>query len=100
MDNLELDTMDTTEQQFKYKLQAQFEHLDNKNPSAGNAEISKFQLAQNQHRDTAALFIAHDSMLETIALADNCSHSRARYDQICNMFMPIGFDPASNVEME
>jgi hypothetical protein len=84
---------DTTDQQFKYKLQAQFEHTDAKNPSAGNSNTTKFQLAQNQHRDTAALFVAHDEMLHTVALAEGTSVARSRYNQIQNMFMPVGFNP-------
>jgi splicing factor 3B subunit 5 len=91
MNNVDLEN-DSTDQQFKYKMQVQFEKLDAKNPSAGNANTTKFELVQNQHRDSSALLIAHDSMLQTIAIGENISMSRARYQQLQNMSMPVGLE--------
>lgn len=82
--------------EFKRVMQAQLEHLDAKNPSSGNAQTTKFELVQNQHRDTAALLIAHDSMLQTICLHENISMGRARYEQLQHMAMPIGLDPRND----
>ena len=55
-----------------------------------NLNASEF--AQNQHRDLSALFCSHDSMLQTVALAENCSLARARYEQKQHMFRPIGIE--------
>lgn len=81
---------DDQDQGFKYKLQIQHEQMDRKNPSAGDVNTTKFQFVQNQHRDTAALFIAHPAMLDTIVLSENCTRRRAQYQMMETMAMPIG----------
>eukprot|EP00461_Guttulinopsis_vulgaris_P003500 UN03501 len=83
---------DEQDQGFKYKLQIQHEQIDRKNPSAGDSNTTKFQYVQNQHRDTTALFIAHSSMLDTVALSQNVTRRRAQFQMMQSMALPVGLE--------
>jgi len=48
---------------------------------------------QNQHRDTLASTIGHPHMLHTLAVAQNKSVARVRYEALQKMIQPVGKSP-------
>lgn len=53
--------------------------MQNKFVGTGHSDITKFEWASNQHRDTLASHIGHNDMLSYFAVAQNDSIGRVRY---------------------
>jgi len=81
----------------KYTIQSQAEHLQMKYVGAGHAEITKFEWLQNQHRDSLASYYGHAHMVQTMAVAQNQSIGRVRYELIQRMLQPVGKSPLATV---
>ncbi|KAI9007329.1 splicing factor 3B subunit 5/RDS3 complex subunit 10 [Gaertneriomyces semiglobifer] len=56
----------------------------------GHADTNKFEWVVNQHRDTYASIIGHNSLLAYTAVAENESMGRKRFEMIEKMLQPCG----------
>eukprot|EP00296_Roombia_truncata_P009895 JP448542.1.p2 GENE.JP448542.1~~JP448542.1.p2 ORF type:complete len:86 (+),score=17.55 JP448542.1:41-298(+) len=79
-------------------MQSQLEHLQLKYVGTGHADVTKFEWAINQHRDTYASSIGHHSMLGYGAIAQNESLGRMKYTFLQNMLQPCGKPPEKEEE--
>mmetsp|Transcript_4402 Transcript_4402/g.4176 ORF Transcript_4402/g.4176 Transcript_4402/m.4176 type:complete len:89 (-) Transcript_4402:352-618(-) len=59
----------------------------------GHADISKYEWATNQHRDTLSSHIGHYDQLSYYAVAQNESIGRVRMQMLEKMFRPCGPQP-------
>lgn len=66
----------------RYSFNKSFEHIQNKFVGTGHSDITKFEWATNQHRDTLASHIGHSDMLAYFAVAQNDSIGRVRYGML------------------
>jgi len=70
-----------------------FEHVQQRYVGTGNPEMSKFEWAVNQHRDTIASHVGHYDMLSYFAVAQNDSPGRVRVQLLEKMLQPCGPSP-------
>ena len=70
-----------------------FEHLQAKYVGTGHPDTTKFEWLSNQHRDTMASHIGHHDFLSYVALAQNNSVARVRYEMLERMLQPCGPPP-------
>ena len=70
------------------------EHLQQKYVGTGHADVTKYEWAVNQHRDSYASYIGHYPLLSFFAVAENESTSRVRMNFLDKMYMPCGAPPA------
>lgn len=63
----------------RYNFNKSWEHIQNKYVGTGHPDITKFEWAMNQHRDTITSNLGHHDMLAYFALAQNDSIGRVRY---------------------
>ena len=69
------------------------ELLKNKFVGVGHADITKFEWAVNQHRDSYASYVAHYPMLSFFMIENESIH-RERYQFIERMIKPCGNKPS------
>lgn len=67
--------------------------MQNRYVGTGHSDMSKFEWAVNQHRDTLASNIGHYDMLSFIAVAQSDSVGRVRYQLLEKMLQPCGAPP-------
>ena len=79
-------------------VHAQLEHLQAKYVGTGHADTTKFEWAVNQHRDTHALYVGFDSLNMFIAVAENESIGRVKYNSLQKMIQPCGPPPPKEDE--
>lgn len=70
-----------------------WEHLQNKFVGTGHADITKYEWAVQQHRDTLASHIGHNDRLSYFAVAENEAVARTRYKLLEKMLQPCGPPP-------
>eukprot|EP01083_Nonionella_stella_P285243 970951_1 len=76
----------------RYNIMAQLEHLQSKYVGTGHADITKHEWLQNQHRDSYASYIGHQSMLHYFSIAENESIGRMKYKFLQRMVAPCGVE--------
>ena len=76
----------------RYNFNKSFEHIQNKYVGTGHSDITKFEWAVNQHRDSITSFVGHHDMLNYFAMAQNDSVGRVRYQllEVCPVFFLVG----------
>ena len=67
-----------------------WEHIQAKYVGTGHPDITKFEWAVNQHRDTYASHVGHYEMLSYFATAQNDSVGRVRYQLLEKFLQPCG----------
>ncbi|KAI8842094.1 hypothetical protein BC829DRAFT_376499 [Chytridium lagenaria] len=77
-------------------IASQVEHLQSKYVGTGHADTKKFEWLQNQHRDTHASLIGHNTMLAYFSVAENDSIHRYRFKLLEKMIQPCGH-PVDNI---
>ncbi|KAI1722033.1 splicing factor 3B subunit 10 (SF3b10) domain-containing protein [Ditylenchus destructor] len=77
----------------RFHVLAQLEHLQSKYVGTGHADISRWEWITNQHRDTNASLIGHPDLLSHVAVVENETRARARYNLLCRMIQPCGPPP-------
>ncbi|KAL7717111.1 Splicing factor subunit [Entamoeba marina] len=77
----------------KETLQSQLEHMQLKHVGTGHPDISKYDWLVNQQRDSYASYIGHFSLMSYVALAENKSIGRTRYEFLERMCDPCGRPP-------
>mmetsp|Transcript_39279 Transcript_39279/g.44720 ORF Transcript_39279/g.44720 Transcript_39279/m.44720 type:complete len:88 (+) Transcript_39279:43-306(+) len=83
----------------RYNMQNQIEHLQMKYVGTGHADLSRWEWATNIHRDSYASHIGHYSRLSYMAIADNESIQRTKYNMMMKMIQPCGKRPEKDEEM-
>ncbi|KAL9642553.1 hypothetical protein ABK040_011119 [Willaertia magna] len=71
-------------------LNNQLELLQNKFIGIGHSDITKYEWAINQHRDTYASYTSHYDSLSYFALIENESIHREKYNFLERMIRPCG----------
>jgi splicing factor 3B subunit 5 len=72
--------------------------VQNRFVGTGHADVTKFEWACNQHRDTLASNIGHADMMRFISVAQNDSVGRVRYQLLEKMLQPCGPPPKTEAE--
>ncbi|KAJ4460814.1 putative splicing factor 3B subunit 5 [Paratrimastix pyriformis] len=79
-------------------ISSQAEHLQMRYVGTGHSDITKFEWAVNQHRDSFSSYIGHVPMMNFIALVENESVGRVRYRLLEKMLQPCGKPPKVDSE--
>eukprot|EP00037_Helgoeca_nana_P011699 m.105182 g.105182 ORF g.105182 m.105182 type:complete len:87 (-) comp20994_c0_seq3:185-445(-) len=77
----------------RYNIHSQTEHLQSKYVGTGHSDTTKFEWVVNQHRDTAASFIGHPNLLDYVAVVENESKERVRFNLLKKAIQPCGPPP-------
>merc|ERR1711988_586086 len=77
----------------RYNFHQKWEHLQQRHVGTGNPNITKFEWAVNQHRDTIATHVGHHDQLFYFATAQNESVQRIKYQMLEKFVMPCGPPP-------
>mmetsp|Transcript_12683 Transcript_12683/g.19111 ORF Transcript_12683/g.19111 Transcript_12683/m.19111 type:complete len:91 (+) Transcript_12683:93-365(+) len=78
----------------RFSINKSWDHIQAKFVGTGHSDMTKFEWASNQHRDTIASHIGHHDMLSFFAVAQNDSIGRVRYQLLEKMLQPCGPPPA------
>ena len=71
--------------QERYATHSQLEHMQAKYVGTGHADTTKYEWAVNQHRDSLALYVGFDSLSQYIAVAENESIARVKFNCLQKM---------------
>mmetsp|Transcript_27974 Transcript_27974/g.28268 ORF Transcript_27974/g.28268 Transcript_27974/m.28268 type:complete len:93 (-) Transcript_27974:104-382(-) len=82
----------------RFSFNKSWDHIQNKWVGTGHSDMTKFEWAVNQHRDTIASHIGHHDMLSFFAVAQNDSIGRVRYQLLEKMLQPCGPPPIRDDE--
>ncbi|KAJ3059776.1 Splicing factor 3B subunit 5 [Rhizoclosmatium sp. JEL0117] len=72
---------------------SQLEHLQSRYVGTGHADTLKYEWQTTQHRDTYSTCVGHGSLAAYIAVADNESIGRVRFNLLEKMVRPCGPPP-------
>lgn len=76
----------------RFNFNKSWEHIQNKHVGTGHSDITKFEWAVNQHRDTIASYLGHYDMISYFSVAQNESNGRIRYQLLeVRLFIWISF---------
>jgi len=82
----------------RFSINSQLEHLQSKHVGTGHADLTKYEWAVNQHRDSYASYIGRHSMIHYFAVAEGESYGRARFSCMQKMILPCGPPPLRKFE--
>jgi len=82
----------------RYNILSQMEHLQSKYMGTGHADSTKFEWATNQHRDTFASLMGHYDLTNHLAIAENESKARIKFNLLEKMLQPCGPPPEKKSE--
>ncbi|CAF0768158.1 unnamed protein product [Didymodactylos carnosus] len=77
----------------RYNIHSQLEHLQSKYIGTGHADTTKWEWASNIHRDTYASYLGHFDLLNYIAIAENETKAKVRFNLLKKMIQPCGPPP-------
>lgn len=77
----------------RYNIHSQLEHLQSKYMGTGHSDTTKWEWLTNQHRDTLASFIGHYDLLNYLAIVENESKARLKFNYLKRMVQPCGPPP-------
>mmetsp|Transcript_12893 Transcript_12893/g.24381 ORF Transcript_12893/g.24381 Transcript_12893/m.24381 type:complete len:89 (+) Transcript_12893:73-339(+) len=77
----------------RFNINSQLEHLQAKYVGTGHPDIHRFDWMTNIHRDTYSTMIGNHNMISYVALCQNESVGRARFDMLGKMVLPCGKPP-------
>mmetsp|Transcript_6003 Transcript_6003/g.8976 ORF Transcript_6003/g.8976 Transcript_6003/m.8976 type:complete len:90 (-) Transcript_6003:271-540(-) len=80
----------------RFSFNKSWEHIQNKFVGTGHSDMTKFEWATNQHRDTLASHVGHYDMMSYFAVAQNDSIGRVRYQLLEKMLQPCGPPPGKD----
>lgn len=78
----------------RFSIAKGFDAVQARHVGTGHSDITKYEWAVNQHRDTLASHIGHHDLLSFFAIAQNDSVGRVRYQLLEKMLSPCGPPPA------
>lgn len=76
----------------RFSINKSWEHIQNRYVGTGHSDISRYEMATMQHRDTIASHIGHYDMLSYFAVAQNDSIGRVRYQLLQVPFILLVYD--------
>lgn len=77
----------------RYNIHSQLEHLQSKYIGTGHADTTKHEWLTNQHRDTFASILGHPDLLNFMAICENETKARIRFNMVEKMLQPCGPRP-------
>ncbi|VDK70284.1 unnamed protein product [Litomosoides sigmodontis] len=77
----------------RFHVLSQLDHLQSKYTGTGHADTTRWEWLVNQHRDTYASMIGHPDHLSLIAVCENESRARVRFNLLNQMIAPCGPPP-------
>lgn len=66
----------------RFNFNKSWEYIQSKYVGTGHSDMTKFEWASNQHRDTYASYLGHYDMQSYFAVAQNDSIGRVRYQML------------------
>ena len=82
----------------RFNILSQMEHLQSKYMGTGHADTSKFEWAVHQHRDTFASLLGHQDLTNYLAIGENESKARVKFNMLEKMLQPCGPPPEKKYE--
>lgn len=82
--------------ELRYTANTQLEHLHARYTGTGHADITKYEWLTHQHRDTLASIVGHPTLTSYLAIADNESIGRVKFEMTERMLQPCGPPPAKD----
>ncbi|ORE09489.1 Splicing factor 3B subunit 5 [Rhizopus azygosporus] len=77
----------------RFNINSQIEHLQSKYVGTGHADTNKYEWLTNQHRDSLASFVGHNSLLSYFSVAENETKARVKNNLLEKMLQPCGPPP-------
>mmetsp|Transcript_24073 Transcript_24073/g.95562 ORF Transcript_24073/g.95562 Transcript_24073/m.95562 type:complete len:89 (+) Transcript_24073:134-400(+) len=77
----------------RMNINRSWDHIQSKYVGTGHSDMTKFEWASNQHRDSIGSHVGHHDMLCYLAVAQGVSVGRVRYDLLEKMLQPCGPPP-------
>uniref|UniRef100_A0A0N4ZNL8 Splicing factor 3B subunit 5 n=1 Tax=Parastrongyloides trichosuri TaxID=131310 RepID=A0A0N4ZNL8_PARTI len=77
----------------RFHVLAQLEHLHSKFVGTGHADSTRWEWLTNQHRDTLSSIIGHQDHLSYVAVAQNKTKARVKFELLKKMIQPCGPPP-------
>ncbi|KAJ8974471.1 hypothetical protein NQ317_016125 [Molorchus minor] len=77
----------------RYNIHSQLEHLQSKYIGTGHADTTKYEWLVNQHRDTYASYLGHPDLISLIAICENETKARVKFNLMEKMLQPCGPPP-------
>ncbi|KAJ4756750.1 Splicing factor 3B subunit 5 [Rhynchospora pubera] len=82
-----------------FNINSQLEHLQAKYAGTGHADQNSFEWAVNINRVSYASYIGRHPMLAYVAIAENESIGRERYNFMQKMLLPCGQPPERDEDL-
>ncbi|KAG8807061.1 hypothetical protein FRC19_006885 [Serendipita sp. 401] len=80
--------------ELRYTANTQLEHLHARYTGTGHADLTKWEWATHQHRDTLSSVVGHPALTSYLAIADGESIGRIKFEMAEKMLQPCGPPPA------
>merc|ERR1712228_1038057 len=77
----------------RYNIFSQMEHVQSKYTGCGHPDISRWEWMTNQHRDTYSSIINHPDLINMVAVCENETKARVKFNLMQKMFQPCGPPP-------
>ena len=82
----------------RFNILSQMEHLQSKYMGTGHADTTKFEWAVHQHRDTFSSLLGHQDLTNYLAIGENESKARVKFNMLEKMLQPCGPPPEKKYE--
>ncbi|CCA67396.1 probable Splicing factor 3B subunit 5 [Serendipita indica DSM 11827] len=79
--------------ELRYTANTQLEHLHARYTGTGHADLTKWEWATHQHRDTLSSIVGHPTLTSYLAVADGESIGRVKFEMAEKMLNPCGPPP-------
>jgi len=77
----------------RFHVLSQLEHLQSKYVGTGHSDMSRWEWVTNHHRDSYASYIGHPDVLSLMAVCENESRARVKFNFLQRMISPCGPPP-------
>lgn len=77
----------------RMNINRSWDHIQAKYVGTGHSDMTKFEWASNQHRDSIASHLGHSDIMTYFAVAQGDSIGRTRYALLEKMLQPCGPPP-------
>ncbi|WFD35990.1 hypothetical protein MCUN1_002861 [Malassezia cuniculi] len=84
------------ESELRYAGNQQLEHLHSKYPGTIHPDVTRYEWATHQQRDTAALIMASNPLMSLVAISDGECKARSKFEMVERMLQPCGPPPPRN----
>ena len=77
----------------RMNINRSWDHIQAKYVGTGHSDMTKFEWASNQHRDSIASHLGHQDILAYFSVAQGDSIGRTRYALLEKLLQPCGPPP-------